>query len=650
MPQSVAPMLATIASKPPAGENWIYEVKWDGVRALCFVENNQLHMFTRSQKRCEQQYPELSVLPRFLKAGTAVLDGEVAVVDDQGRSSFNLIQPRISVADPNTIAHLARSTPVTLFLFDLLYLDGYDLRGVELEERKRILSEIVTPTERIRLSDHFTISGDAMLEAARQLGLEGILAKRRGSKYQGRRSPDWLKVKVVSTEDFVIGGFTHGERDYFSSLVLGCYERGKLVHVGQVGTGFNDKSLREIYSRIEPLITKKSPFPGPVKALRDVTWVKPELVAEIKFLEVTPDGLLRAPVFIALRPDKDARECVREDSGEETDDTKPAEPDASAPLIKRDPLIPPKPPAEMMVEIEGQRLKFTNLNKIFYPGEGIAKRDLINYYDAVANLIVPHLRDRPLSLKRYPNGIDHDFFFQKDAEDKVPDWVRLEPIFSEHNQDQIHYIICNDRATLLYLANLACIDQNPWMSRLGTLDNPDFALIDLDPTEGCPYEKIVEAAQLVKKTLDSIGMAGYPKTTGGDGMHIYIPLETIYSYEQVRSFAEILSILVIRQNPELFTTPRAVSRRKKAKVYFDYLQISSAKTIAAPYVPRAYPGAAVSTPLDWSEVKKGLEPHQFTIHNVLDRFERVGDLFGPVLTNRQRFEASLERMGQLVNP
>ncbi len=653
MPRSVSPMLATIANKPPAGDQWLYEVKWDGVRALCFVENSQLCIYTRNQKRCEQQYPELSVLPRFLKASTAVLDGEIAVVDDKGKSSFSLIQPRISVGDPNTIAHLARSTPVTLFLFDLLYLDGYDLRGVALEERKRLLAEIATPTERIRLSDHFTISGDAMLEAARQLGLEGILAKRMGSKYEGRRSPQWLKIKVVSTEDFVIGGFTHGERDYFSSLVLGCYEHGKLIHVGQVGTGFNDKSLREIYSRIEPLITKKSPFAGPVKALRDVTWVKPELVAEIKFLETTPDGLLRAPVFLGLRADKDPKECARERNVAEAEDGEGGEPAASEttpPLIKRDPLIPPKPPAEMTVDIEGKRLKFTNLNKILYPGEGIAKRDLINYYDAVANLIIPHLRDRPLSLKRYPNGIDHDFFFQKDAEDKVPDWVRLEPIFSEHNQDKIHYIICNDRATLLYLANLACIDQNPWMSRLGSLDNPDFALIDLDPTEGCPYEQIVEAAQLVKKTLESIGMTGYPKTTGGDGMHIYIPLEPVYSYEQVRSFAEILSILVIRQNPDLFTTPRAVSRRKKAKVYFDYLQISSAKTIAAPYVPRAYPGAAVSTPLDWSEVKKGLEPQQFNIDNVLDRFERVGDLFAPVLTNRQRFEASLERMGQLVNP
>ncbi len=496
------------------------------------------------------------MLPRHVKASQAILDGEIAVLDEKGRSSFSLIQPRISVADPNSVAHLSRSTPVNVFLFDLLYLDGYDLRGVPLEERKRLLSEIVTPSERIHVSDFFTVDGDAMLEAARANGLEGIVAKARGSKYEGRRSRDWVKVKVITSDDFVIGGFTHGERDYFSSLVLGLYDGEKLTHAGQVGTGFNEKTLKEIYAKIEPLITKKSPFTGTVKALRDVTWVQPELVAEIKYLEMTPDGLLRAPVFVALRPDKDPeRMRARNSAGRGTGD-------AAAPLIPND------SPAEVTLDIEGHRLKLTNLNKVFYPGEGITKRDVINYYDAVAPLILPHLRDRPLSLKRYPNGIDEPFFFQKDAEGKVPDWVRLEPIFSEHNQDKIHYIICNDRATLIYLANLASIDQNPWMSRIGSLDHPDFALIDLDPTEGCPYSQIVEAAQLVKKTLDAIGLSGYPKTTGGDGMHIYIPLEPVYTYEQVRSFAELLSILVINQKPDLFTTPRAVSRRKKAQGLF----------------------------------------------------------------------------------
>jgi bifunctional non-homologous end joining protein LigD len=641
MPKSIAPMLATLATRPPAGDSWLYEVKWDGVRALCFIEENELRIFSRSGKRCDQQYPELSVLPRQVKASQAILDGEIAVLDDKGRSSFSLIQPRISVTDANAVAHLSRSTPVNLFLFDLLYLDGYDLRGLPLEERKRLLAEVVTPSERLHVSDYFTVDGAAMLEAARANGLEGIVAKARGSRYEGRRSRDWVKIKVTSSEDFVIGGFTHGERDYFSSLVLGLYDGDKLTHAGQVGTGFNEKSLKEIYSKIEPLITKKNTFSGTVKALRDVTWVRPELVAEIKYLEFTPDGLLRAPVFIALRDDKDPKECVREGRGNEEYEGDKGDEEYQE---HKGPLIPNDSPIEVSTDIENHRLKLTNLNKVFYPDDGVNKRDVINYYDAVAALILPHLRDRPLSLKRYPNGINEQYFFQKDAEGKVPEWVHLEPIFSEHNQDKIHYIICNDRATLIYLANLASIDQNPWMSRVGSLDNPDFALIDLDPTEGCPYSQIVEAAQLVKKTLDSIGLAGYPKTTGGDGMHIYIPLEPVYTYEQVRSFAELLSILVINQKPDLFTTPRAVSRRKKAKVYFDYLQISSAKTIAAPYVLRAHPGAPVSAPLDWSEVKAGLEPGQFNIRNAMDRFTRTGDLFEAVLTKPQRLEPALERV------
>jgi bifunctional non-homologous end joining protein LigD len=658
MPKSVPPMLATLATRPPTGKAWLYEVKWDGVRALCLIEDGQLRILSRSGKRCEQQYPELSVLPRHVQASQAILDGEIAVLDDKGRSSFSLIQPRISVADANAVAHLSRSSPVNLFVFDLLYLDGYDLRGVPLEERKRLLSEIVTPSGRIHVSDFFTVDGAAMLEAARANGLEGIVAKARGSKYEGRRSREWVKVKVVTSGDFVLGGFTHGERDYFSSLVLGLYDGAKLTHAGQVGTGFNEKSLKEIYSKIEPLITKKSPFSGTVKALRDVTWIKPELVAEIKYLEFTPDGLLRAPVFVALRGDKDPKECVRGGKDGEDEEYKEYKEDGEDKEYKGDeeykghvqhkksegPLLPKDSPVEVTLDMDGHRLKLTNLNKVFYPGEGITKRDVINYYDAVAPFILPHLRDRPLSLKRYPNGINEPYFFQKDAEGKVPDWVRLEPIFSEHNQDKIHYIICNDRATLVYLANLASIDQNPWMSRVGSLDHPDFALIDLDPTEGCPYSQIVEAAQLVKKTLDSVGLAGYAKTTGGDGMHIYIPLHPVYSFEQVRTFAELLSILVINQKPDLFTTPRTVSRRKKAKVYFDYLQISSAKTIAAPYVLRAHPGAPVSTPLDWSEVKAGLDPGQFNIHNAMARFERTGDLFEGVLKKPQKLEPALEKV------
>jgi bifunctional non-homologous end joining protein LigD len=636
MPAQITPMMATLESSPPASENWLYEIKWDGVRALCFVEDGRLEMYSRNGNRCTQQYPELSVLPHYLNATTAILDGEIAALDPKGRPTFNLIQPRIMVTDPNSIAHLSRSNPVHLFLFDVLYLDGYDLRAVPLLERKRVLTEILTPADYIRLSDYFREHGREMLEAARQNGLEGIIAKRIDSPYESRRSPNWVKVKATNEAEFVIGGFLKGERSYFGSLILGSYENGKLKHTGQVGTGFTERTLKHIYDRLEPLITTKSPFSAAIKNRlgRDVTWVKPELVAQIKYLEITPDGLLRAPVFLGLRTDKPATEVVVEQWA----------PSGHRPVS---PLIPENATADLTINIDGQPLKFTNPSKVWFPKDGIKKRDVINYYDSIADLILPHLRDRPLSLKRYPNGIDEEYFFQKHAEDKVPAWVRLEPIDSEHRGSPIHYIIANDRATLLYLTNLACIDQNPWMSRIGSLENPDFALIDLDPLE-CSYDKIVEAAQLVHNKLDLLGLEGYPKTTGGDGMHIYIPLEPVYTYEQVRSFAELLSILVIGDQPDLFTTPRAVAKRKKDKVYFDYLQISTGKTIAGPYVLRAHPGAPVSTPLKWSEVKKGLRPEQFHIHNARARFDQVGDLFAPVLTKPQRIEGAIEKMGPLL--
>jgi bifunctional non-homologous end joining protein LigD len=295
------------------------------------------------------------------------------------------------------------------------------------------------------------------------------------------------------------------------------------------------------------------------------------------------------------------------------------------------------------VTIDGRTLKFTNLKKVFYPDEGYTKRDVLNYYDAVSSLILPHLKDRPLSLKRYPNGIKEEFFFQKNTPETVAPWLRTEMIDSEHNGRPINYVFAGDRASLLYLVNLGCIDQNPWMSRSQSLDNPDFVLIDLDPQE-CPFEMIVDAALLVKELLDRIGLTGYPKTTGGDGMHIYIPIEPVYSYEEARTFAEVLARLVIAQKPQMFTTPRSVSKRQRNRVYFDYLQIGKSKTIAAPYVLRAYAGAPVATPLEWREVNHSLHPRQFNITNAVERFAEKGDLFEGVLKKPQRLEAALEKL------
>jgi bifunctional non-homologous end joining protein LigD len=625
MPANVEPMKAVLGEPPPKQPDWIYEVKWDGVRAIVYLENGAMRFVSRRGNVMDRQYPELSVLPHQIDASTAILDGEIAALDDRGIPSFELLQRRITVSEPATIAALARQKPVVFYVFDVIYLDGWDLRCTPIEERKRLLKEIVKPADPLRLSEDFAGHGLELFQAAQQQGLEGIIAKRPGSLYDQRRSPDWVKYKVIKSEDFVICGFTAGERDYFGALVLGQYDGAKLVWSGNVGTGFDRKMMEHIHQLLLPLVIKQKQVDIEPRFAKGITWVRPEICCTVKFVQWTEEKRLRGPSFQGLRPDLEPADCVRE---------------GSVTQVARPPLL--EPPAEKaQLTIEGRRLSFTNLNKVFYPNEGYTKRDLLNYYDAVADLLVPHLKDRPLSLKRYPNGIHSEFFFQKAAAESFPEWLRYEMA-----ADKKHVLV-EDRPSLLYLANLGCIDQNPWMSRIPTLEHPDFMLIDLDPQE-CPFSKIVEAALLVREKLEALGLEGYPKTTGGDGMHIYVPLEPVYSYDQVRSFAEVIAHLCIRARKELFTTPRSVAKRTKGKVYFDWMQIASGKTISAPYVPRAYDGAPVATPLAWREVTPSLDPKRFHIKNAPQRFARVGDLFEGVLTKPQRLEEAIERAPALL--
>jgi len=340
-------------------------------------------------------------------------------------------------------------------------------------------------------------------------------------------------------------------------------------------------------------------------------------------------------VFVAMRADLNAEDCVQESS------------ESTEVVSGDDAKLLPSDKKEVLTEIGGHSLKFTNLDKVFYPRDGYTKRDVINYYHDVAPFLVPHLKGRPLSLKRYPNGIESEYFFQKDAATSFAPWLRTEKIVAEEDAPAKRFVICDDEATLLYLANLGCIDQNPWFSRVGTLDCPDFVVLDLDPYQ-CGFDLIVAAAQLVRKKLEELGLEGYPKTTGGDGMHVYVPIEPVYTYEQVRTFAEIVARLVIAERPELFTTPRAVAQRDKGRVYFDYLQISWGKTISAPYVLRAHDRAPVATPLRWNEVRPGLSPSDFTLANVRARFQQLGDIFAPVLSNLQRLEPSMARLEELL--
>lgn len=627
MPGKIVPMLAHLSTEVPAGAGWTYEIKWDGVRAFAFATESGVRLAGRKGNDISAQYPELAAIRLLTGARTAILDGEIAVLDDKGRPSFERIQPRIMASGTHAIAKMAQSRPAVFFAFDLLYLDGWDLRGVPLAERKRWLRSVVTESPVLRISESFEDNGEELLAAARKQGLEGIVAKRAASFYESTRSRDWIKVKAVSEQDLVLCGFTKGEREYFGALLLGVFDEGHLRFAGNVGTGFDQKMIKHLHGLLLPLATKKSPFEEKVRLPQPVTWVRPELVARVKFLEWTNEGRLRAPVFVGLRDDVDPEDCVRT-SG------------VAAPPQE---LISDGA-AQATVDVANRRFVIRNLNKVFYPAQAYTKRDVINYYDAVAELLIPHWRDRPLSLRRYPDGIATEGFFQKNAEG-LPDWIRTAKI-REGDQPAVR-VIGDDRAQLVYLAQLGCIDQNPWMSRIDSLDNPDFLLVDLDPQE-CSYDRIVEAAHSVRKKLEACGLVGYPKTTGGDGMHIYVPLEPVFSYDQSKAFAEILARICAAERPDLFTTPRAVSKRNKDRVYFDYLQNGRGKTISAPYVLRAYDGAPVATPLDWSEVKPGLRPQQFHLRNAMDRFRRTGDLFAGVLRRPQRMEDALEKLSALA--
>jgi bifunctional non-homologous end joining protein LigD len=641
MPTSLEPMLATLGNAVPSGSDWLYEVKWDGYRALCFIEGGKVRMVSRRGTKLDKQFaPVAQALAQSVKADNTIIDGEVVALDESGNPSFQHLQNLTGFGTKPALKGMAPPN-LNFFAFDLLYLNGYDLRKAALIDRRQLLMSILLPSEIVRYSEHFIGKGDELLQAVRAKGLEGIIAKQAQSRYESKRSGSWIKIKVTTQQDFIVCGYILGEREPFGSLVLGYNKNKKLAYAGNVGSGFTQQSLKGVFEKIKPLITKKPVLSDVPKEIGEVTWVKPELICAVKFTSWTKDDRLRAPVFLGMRTEVEPEEVVRETGligesllAEETADESKQE------------VLLPADKAEIALDIDGHRLKFSNLNKVFYPADGYTKRDVINFYAAIADLLVPHLQGRPLSLKRYPNGIDQDYFFQKDASG-FPDWLHREELADEEDAESKTRVICDDKASLLYLANLGCIDQNPYMSRLGTLEHPDFILIDLDPYH-CGYDRIVEAAQLVREKLRLIGLTGYPKTTGGNGMHVYVPVEPIYSSAQTRQFAEILARWVAAERPELFTTPRMVSAREKGKVYFDYLQNASGKTISAPYVLRAYPGAPVATPLKWDEVVSGLKPAQFHIANVLRRFERVGDLFAGVLNKPQELGPAIEKLSTMV--
>jgi bifunctional non-homologous end joining protein LigD len=495
------------------------------------------------------------------------------------------------------------------YVFDILYYDGHDLMDEPLMKRKAFLQQTLPQLPHIAYADHLKTHGIAMFRQTTQLGLEGIMAKKADSPYKmGGRSKSWLKMKSMKRQEVVIGGFTRpkGMRNHFGALLIGVYKGRKLTYVGHVGGGFDEDSLESIYKLLKPLEIEDCPFETKPQTNTPATWVKPKILAEVTFSEWTKDDIMRHPIFIGLREDKKAEEVEKEDSS----------------TLNQRKTSKAKP-------VDEQDLEFSNLSKIFWPKEKYTKRDLINYYREVAPIILPYLKDRPESLLRYPNGIFGKSFYQKDASLLNVDWIPTIPVYSDSNQKEIEYLLCQNKATLLYLANLGCIDLNPWNSRVGSLENPDYLLIDLDPEEA-DFSAVIQTALTCRTVLEQLDIPSFPKTSGATGMHIYVPLGAQYSYEQTRQLAELLCIQVHAKIPDITSLKRSPKDRH-GLVYLDYLQNRVGQTLASVYSVRAKPGATVSTPLLWSEVNKKLRPTQFTIKNTMNRIHKHGDLFKGVL-------------------
>ncbi len=645
-PKKLTPMLATLVDKPFDRPGWLYEVKWDGYRALAFLHQDSVELKSRNEKSFTQRfYPVTRALKNW--GINAVLDGEIVVVGENGVSDFEALQNWRSEADGYLV----------YYVFDILWLEGRNLTGLPLTERKTILKSLVPENGIIKMSDSFEESGVKFFEAAKKMGLEGIIAKRADSTYHaGNRTHDWLKIKARKRQEMVIGGYTKTDATSrrFSALLVGVFDGKKLVYTGKVGTGFSDDTQRDLMARFSRLTVKKSPFaelPDINKPTRfqhnppraTATWLKPELVCEVSFTEMTADGVMRQPSFEGMRIDKKASDVVRETA-------KPAPRAVRAAKRARDVAPDPKrersaflnPTDETQVrEINGHKLKFTNLGKIYWPREKITKRDMLNYYYQVAPYILPYLKDRPQSMNRHPDGIYGQHFYYKDITGRAPEWLDTYRYHSREDNRDRNYLVARDDASLLYMASLGCIEMNPWHSRVETEDYPDWCVLDLDP-DTTTFDQVIEAALAVKDILDTMGIAGYPKTSGSRGMHIYIPLGAKYTYEQSREFARIIAIVAHAQLPGFTSIERPVKDRA-GKMYIDFLQNRPQATVCAPYSLRPKPGATVSMPLHWKEVKKGLKMTDFTIHNALERLRSVGDIFRPVLGKGIQLEKILKK-------
>lgn len=693
LPKMEKPMLAMRTEKAFDNKDWFYEIKWDGYRAVGFLKDGKVDIRSRNDQPFAGKFKCVTAALREWKVD-AVVDGEIIALKDDGTADFQALQ---------NFARKGKAATLAYYVFDLLWYDGKDVRHLPLRDRKQILKAIMPEDDTvIRYSDHIEAKGTAFFNAAKKQGLEGIMAKDGNSEYvSGSRTDSWLKVKNDQVMEAIICGFTkpRNSRAHFGAVILGKYINKKLTYIGHSGSGFNDKQLIEMSAMFKPLITDECPFKEVPHTNMPVTWLKPELICDVQFTEWTGDKVLRHPIFKGLRADKSAKnetdEKIVHAPAKKAVKKKAATAKAPAAAKAEKKTAPPKKAAAGQVEkkikvaapvekvsekkkekeerptpperkiqpintkllfgadekestliIEKQEIKFTNLTKLYWPKEKVTKGDMLNYYHQVAPYILPYLLNRPQSLNRFPEGITGFSFYQKDVEGKVADWLTTHPYFSDTEEVYKKYLVCTGEASLLYTANLGCIEMNPWHSRIQSPDKPDWCIIDLDPDKNS-FDQVIEVALVVKDLLDSVKVPSFCKTSGSTGLHIYIPLGAKYSYEQSKLLAELIVNIVHHELPGFTSIERTVSKRN-GKMYLDFLQNRTIQTIAAPYSLRPKPGATVSAPLDWSEVKKGLKMANFNIHTMLERLKTEGDLFKGVLGKGINVDATIKRISSLL--
>jgi len=625
-------LLASQEERPFSKKGWVFELKYDGYRLLAERSAREAHLRSRAGHDLTITFPEIARAVRGLPYEGLILDGEVVVPDAEGRPSFGRLQGRGRILNRDDALKASFALPAIYHAFDILALEGFDLRPLPLVERKTILRDVHPTVGPIRYADHIAEKGEAMYAQVDRMGLEGIVAKKADSPYKGGRSKSWIKVRTVKVEDFVVVGWTEpkGSRGGFGALHIARYEGEDLVYSGSVGTGFTDSQLDDIVERLERLEVKKCPCdrgPIPGSGLRGKShhWVRPELVVEVVYKELTEQGLARQPSFSRFRTDKKASECIVEGPTEATEEPPP-----------------PAPPAPPSVA-EERTVTFTNLDKVFWPDEGYTKGDLIEYHRQVAEWMLPYLQDRPLVMTRYPDGIEGKSFFQKDAPPYAPDWFRRVTLWSEGSERELSYFVAEDLDSLLYVINLGTIPLHIWSSRIETLATPDWCILDLYPKEA-PFEDVVDIARRLHEICEEIGLPSFAKTSGSSGIHVLVPLGRQLTYEQSRTLAQLLGRVLVGEMPRVATLTRSPNRRD-GKVYIDFVQNGHGRLLAAPFTVRPLPGATVSAPLEWREVTKRLKISDHTIVSVPKRMRRLGeDPLRPVLDLEPDLLGALDRL------